>query len=159
MLIGAAALAVLGAATAACGSPPPPEPDPLESQLELARRDSAMAAAAATKADRFWAPVLTVVASERADHAKALAEEIARAAGEPLTSAETSTPEETATTSPAPTPPPSRMDVVAALRGSADSASKLAPTLSGYRAGLVGSIAASCTASAAVPFAMKEPAP
>jgi hypothetical protein len=35
-------------------------------------------------------------------------------------------------------------DVVAALRSSADSATKLAPTLSGYRAGLMGSIAASC---------------
>jgi hypothetical protein len=31
------------------------------------------------------------------------------------------------------------------LRTSAESATKLAPTLSGYRAGLLGSIAASCT--------------
>ena len=41
-------------------------------------------------------------------------------------------------------------DVIAALRRSADGAAQLASTLSGYRAGLLGSIAASCTASYAV---------
>ena len=38
-------------------------------------------------------------------------------------------------------------DVIAALRRSADSAAQLASTQSGYRAGLLGSISASCTAS------------
>ena len=38
-------------------------------------------------------------------------------------------------------------DVAEALRKSAESATKLVPTLSGYRAGLMGSIAAACTAS------------
>ena len=38
-------------------------------------------------------------------------------------------------------------DVAIALRNSADSAAKLVPVLSGYRAGLVGSIAAACTAA------------
>jgi hypothetical protein len=37
--------------------------------------------------------------------------------------------------------------VVGALRTSADNAAKLVPTLSGYRAGLMGSIAAACTAA------------
>jgi hypothetical protein len=36
---------------------------------------------------------------------------------------------------------------VGALRKSADSAAELVPSLSGYRAGLLGSIAASCTAA------------
>jgi hypothetical protein len=44
-------------------------------------------------------------------------------------------------------------DVVTSLRASADSAAKLASTSSGYRAGLLGSIAASCTASFSVTLA------
>jgi hypothetical protein len=81
---------------------------------------------------------LTEVAAERGRHATALAEEIARVAGKPSA---TTTP---TTTSAAAVPPPAVADVVAALRSSADSATKLAPTLTGYRAGLLGSIAASC---------------
>jgi hypothetical protein len=44
-------------------------------------------------------------------------------------------------------------DVIDALHTSADSAAKLVPTLSGYRAGLVGSIAAACTAAYSVALA------
>lgn len=158
LLVGAA-LAALGATAAACGKPaPPPEPDPLEAQLQLARRDAEMAAAAATSADPFYAPVLTVVAAQRADHAKALAQEIARVAGESPTSSESATATATSTTTAPAAPPPTRDDVVAAVRESADSAGALAPTLSGYRAGLLGSIAASCASSVAVPLAMKKPA-
>jgi hypothetical protein len=43
--------------------------------------------------------------------------------------------------------------VVRSLRASADSARQLAGTSSGYRAGLLGSIAASCTASYTVALA------
>ena len=43
--------------------------------------------------------------------------------------------------------------VVRSLRASADSARQLAGTSSGYRAGLLGSIAASCTASYSVALA------
>ena len=46
--------------------------------------------------------------------------------------------------------PPTVKDVVAALRHSAERAGALAGTESGFRAGLLGSIAASCTASFAV---------
>lgn len=156
VLLGAAALAVLGAGATACGTkPPPPEIDDLKSQLDLARRDSDMARAAATAADNFYAPPLTVVAAERAAHAKALTEEIARAAGTPTSTTETTSP---SSTSPAPAAaPPSLLDVTTALRGSADSANQLIAKLSGYRAGLVGSIAASCMAAVTVPLAMKEP--
>ena len=38
-------------------------------------------------------------------------------------------------------------DVAEALKKSAESATKLVPTLAGYRAGLMGSIAAACTAA------------
>ncbi|HZQ31082.1 MAG TPA: hypothetical protein VFB19_05045 [Mycobacterium sp.] len=153
VLIGAAALAALGA-TAACGSKQSAQTDELQAQLDLAHRDSQMASAAAGPAGAFYAPLLNVVADERAAHAKALSEEIARATG---ASAASSAPP-AVTRSPGATPPPSRDDVTAALRESADSAGKLAANSSGYRAGLLGSIAASCTTSATVPLALKAPA-
>jgi len=152
VLIAAAALSAIGVTASACGSPAP-QPEELAPQLDLARRDSQMAGAAATAAGPFYGPLLNVVADERAAHAKALSQEIARAAGETTTSSQAAAP----TPSGAAVPPPSRTDVMAALRESADSAAKLAANLSGYRAGLLGSIAASCTASVTVPLAMKEP--
>jgi hypothetical protein len=160
VLLGAAALALLGTAAPACtSSPEPPKVDDLLAQRDLAQKDSEMAAAAANAADRVYAPALTVVAAERASHAKALIEEIARAAG---TTTPIATPTSTATSSGTPTltapnPPPSLNDVRAALRASADSATQLAAKLSGYRAGLLGSIAASCTASITVPLAATQP--
>ena len=152
VLIAAAALSAIGATASACGSPAP-QPEELAPQLDLARRDSQMAGAAATAAGPFYGPLLNVVADERAAHAKALSQEIARAAGETTTSSQAAAP----TPSGSAAPPPSRTDVMAALRESADSAAKLAANLFGYRAGLLGSIAASCTASVTVPLAMKEP--
>ncbi|EHB44017.1 hypothetical protein MycrhDRAFT_7003 [Mycolicibacterium rhodesiae JS60] len=141
---GLALLTLLGAASTACRTNPPPEPDPLERQAELARHDSELAAAAAKAAPPALAPVLTELATERGRHATALDQEIARLAGEPGTTTSSTAP---TTTSAAAAPPPSVADVVAALRSSADSATKLAPTLSGYRAGLLGSIAASCVSA------------
>jgi hypothetical protein len=152
VLIGAAGLAALGATAYGCGSLKAPQPEELQPQVDLARRDSQMARAAATVAGPFYAPPLNVVADEREMHAKALSEEIARAAGK--TAAASSPPASSAAAS----PPPTRTDVIAALRESADSAAKLAASLSGYRAGLLGSIAASCTTSVTVPLALQEPA-
>ena len=149
---GLALVALLSAVGAACGSPPPPEPDPLEQQAELARHDSELAAAAAKGAPPALVPVLTEVAAERGRHATVLTKEIARLAGKPSsTTSATST-----TTSAAGTAPPSVADVVAALRTSADSATNLAPTLSGYRAGLIGSIAASCAVASTVALPSKK---
>ncbi|KDE97932.1 membrane protein [Mycolicibacterium aromaticivorans JS19b1 = JCM 16368] len=139
---GLALLAVLGAATTACGNPAPPEPDPLEQQAELARHDSELAAAAAKTAPSALAPALTELAAERGKHATALAAEVARLSGKPAST--TTSTAATTTTSASGAPAPTVADVVAALRSSADSATSLAPTLSGYRAGLIGSIAASC---------------
>ena len=137
-------LALLGGATTACGSAGPTGPDPLEQQLDLARHDSELATAAATAVTPALARALTEVAAERGRHATALIEEIARAAHKATpTSSDTTSP---TTTSAAATPPPSVDDVAATLRSSAQSATALAPTLAGYRAGLLGSIAASCTA-------------
>lgn len=148
---GLLALALLGSAGAACGSQPA-EPDPLEEQLQSARRDSDLAAAAAKAAPPALVPALAEIAAERSRHATALIEELARAAGTPTPTGTEPAGPPSATASPSapagpPPPPPSVTDVAAALRRSADSAAALVPALSGYRAGLLGSIAAACTAS------------
>ena len=142
---GLLALAFAGTAATACGTGKPPGPDPLEAELEAARRDSDLASAAAKAAKPALAPALSEIAAERARHAAALVEELSRAAGKPTptTTAEATTP----APSGASARPPSVRDVADALRMSAESATKLVPTLSGYRAGLLGSIAAACTAS------------
>ncbi|CPR12528.1 putative transmembrane alanine rich protein [Mycobacterium bohemicum DSM 44277] len=89
-----------------------------------------------------------MVATQRAAHARALSTEIARAAGKiTASSSETTTPSGTAEPAGPPPPPPPVSDVIDALRVSAENASRLVATSSGYRAGLLASIAASCTAS------------
>jgi hypothetical protein len=151
VLAGGAALAAFVLAGSACSSPPaPPAVDELESQLNLARHDSELAtAAAAAAAGQPVSAALTEVASERTQHGQALATEIARLAVNP-TSTSSQTPTPTATTSAAAAPPPSPSDVINSLRAAADSAAALATTASGYRAGLLGSIAAACTAAYSV---------
>jgi hypothetical protein len=153
VLAGGAALAVLGVGASACSqSPPkPPQAEELLGPLDQARRDSAIASAAATAIGLApqVAAALTVVATQRGAHARALSTEISRVANK-LTSSTS----ETASSSPSPTaaaapppPPPPVPDVIDALRASAESATRLVATSSGYRAGLLASIAASCTAS------------
>jgi hypothetical protein len=151
--MGGVALALLGSVVPACSSPTaPPAVDELEAQLTLARRDSELATAAAAGASQPVNAALIEVAAERTKHAQALTTEIARLEVNP-----TSTPRETttpATTTPAAAAPPAPLaDVVRSLRASADSARQLAGASSGYRAGLLGSIAASCTAAYSVALA------
>jgi hypothetical protein len=150
VLAGGAAIAVFGMTGSACSSPPaPPAVDELESELQLARHDSELATAAAAAAAEPMSTALTEVASERTQHAQALATEIARLAVNPTTtSSQTTSP--APTTSAAAAPPPTLSDVINTLRASAASASHMATTSSGYRAGLLGSIAAACTASYSV---------
>jgi hypothetical protein len=151
VLTGGVALAVLAIATPACSSPPaPPAVDELEAQLALARQDSDLAAAAAQGASEQVSRALKQVAAERAQHAQALTTEIKRLAPT-STSATTTSP--TTTASAAGTPPPPLAEVVTSLKASADSARQLASAASGYRAGLLGSIAAACTASYSVALA------
>jgi hypothetical protein len=158
VLAGGAALAALGVVASACGEPPP-KPPPVEQllgPLDQARHDSVLAGAAATAGGNppQIAAALTVVATQRAAHARALSTEIARAAGKLTSSSSESTtpsPSPSQAEPPGPPPPPPPVpDVINALRASADSASRLVTTESGYRAGLLASIAASCTASYAV---------
>jgi hypothetical protein len=158
VLVGATALALLGGTVAtACGSSPPvKDVDALIGALERARDDSQLAGNAAAAAPPTIAAALSVVADQRAAHARALTDEITRISGEaPTTSASTSASSTSATptTSVPPPKPPTPADVVAALKQSADGASLLATQQSGYRAGLLGSIAAACTAAATVALA------
>jgi hypothetical protein len=163
VLAGGAALAALGVVTSACHESPPKPPavEELQGPLDQARHDSALAgaAAAAPGAAPQIAAALTVVATQRAAHARALSTEIARAAGKlTSSSSETASPSPTEPGAPPPPPPP-LADVVNSLRTSAESASRLVATSSGYRAGLLGSIAASCTASYTVALVPAGPTP
>ena len=144
---GVATAGAVGAASlAACGSddgtPTPDAPDPLVAQVDRARRDAALATAAtATMPD--LAGALNVVATERTAHADTLAAEVARA--DPPTSTPT-----TPTVSPDPVAPPTLDELRTRITDSASGAAALSRTLSGYRAGLLGSISAACTTQVAV---------
>lgn len=155
MLVGTAALAVVGVTGVACGEKaPPPELADLTTQLDMARSDSQLASDAASAAKPQQRPALAAVSSERSKHAEALANEIARLTRQPPTSTSATTTSTTAQAS-----PPTAKDVVAALKTSAESAGRLAAAMSGYRAGLLGSIAASCTAAYTVALASRAGAP
>lgn len=152
---GALGLALVTLTTSACGSEPPPDVDDLRVLLAQASADTELARSAAVTAPRTVVPALTQVASERALHAQALADEISRTLG---TVVPTTTPAAgTSTTVTAePAAPPSVDDVVTALRTAADSAARSAAVESGYRAGLLGSIAAACTAAFTVALPTPE---
>lgn len=165
VLAGGAALAALGVVASACGEPPskPAAVEDLYGPLDQARHDSALAGAAAAAAGTppQMAAALSVVATQRAAHARALSTEIWRASAK--LGATSTTSSVTASPSPAgeapPPSPPLLSDVVESLRTSAENASRLVATSSGYRAGLLASIAASCTASYSVALASAGPTP
>ena len=161
VLLGTAALALLGAGASACGSAPQRDPalDILTAELDRARRDSQLATSAATGVSPQSAPALTSVAALREAHARALSDELTRM-GSPPPAAPSSSTETSPATSAAPTPgatpapaPPTPQEVVAALEQAADSAGRAAAGQSGYRAGLLASIAAACTAAHTVTLA------
>ncbi|MBB2990098.1 hypothetical protein FHR72_001566 [Mycolicibacterium iranicum] len=154
VLVGAVALAALGATAVGCGTePPPPDLDDLTTALDRARADSDLASEVATTARGKLADALADIAAQRAAHAEALAEEIVRLTGHAAPTPSVTTTPATATTSPAAMPAPTADDVTGALRASADSATQAAGSLSGYRAGLLASIAAACTAAYTVVLA------
>jgi hypothetical protein len=165
VLAGGAALAALGVAVSACGESKPKQPpvEDLLGPLDQARHDSALATAAAAAVGLApqIAAALTVVATQRAAHGRALSTEIFRASNK-LASSTSETPSPSASPAPAgapPPPPPPVSDVINALKASAESASRLVASSSGYRAGLLGSIAASCTASYQIALVPAGPTP
>ncbi|MCV7317688.1 hypothetical protein AWB99_18875 [Mycolicibacterium confluentis] len=149
--MGLALLAVTAGTSSACGSGGDDEIDPLQEPYETAVADAEMARSAATAATPAIARALTQIASERAQHAQALADELARESGQPAptTTTETTTSTAAGATGSAP-PPPSPSDVAMMLRRSGENAAAVAASQSGYRAGLLASIAAACTASVTV---------
>ncbi|MEZ0049410.1 hypothetical protein ABIA30_000400 [Mycobacterium sp. MAA66] len=155
VLVGTAALVLFGGALPGCSSPPTRDPalDVLIGQLGRARSDSALAATAAITAQPKVASALTTVASIRDAHAQALSDEIQRIGGATTTSATSATSAAAATSSAVPAPAPTAQDVVGALQQSADGATQAAVDLSGYRAGLLASIAAACTTASTVALA------
>ena len=155
------ALALLGGTVVtACGSTPPvKDVDALLGQLDRARSDSQLAGNAAAAAAPKLAAALTVVAEQRAAHAKALTDEITRISGEaphdvvdhpdvgqhdPVLGDDVGAASRNRPLPPTWSPPSS----------SPPTARRCWPTQqSGYRAGLLGSIAAACTAAATVALA------
>ena len=120
------------------------EPDPLAGQATRARTDAATATALVARAPELSAP-LTTIAAERTSHADALEAEIARMEG-----ATTSfTPPSTTGTTPI-GELPTVEELRERLNRSQREAADLARTLSGYRAGLLASISASCAVQTAV---------
>jgi hypothetical protein len=118
--------------------------DQLLPQVTAARSDAEAArAASATTPDR--AAALTVIADERTIHAQALTDEITR-----LDSGRAKTASSSAAPSPVPTVPPTIDQLRAQLTASARSAGDLAVEMTGYVAGLLGSISAGTTTAVAV---------
>ncbi|APB00331.1 hypothetical protein NS506_06295 [Nocardia seriolae] len=145
---GALAVAAVGALAACTKDETPAAPDPLLALESSALAETAAAnAAIATMPERAGA--LKVIADQRTAHAQALRTEIDRAIG---VYGDGTTPGRR-------TPPPTAVSVITPvsltdlrsnLQNSQRAAADLAVTLSGYRAGLLSSISASCATHAGV---------
>ncbi|GGC60535.1 hypothetical protein GCM10011410_11310 [Hoyosella rhizosphaerae] len=128
--------------------PPAPEEDELNDHLASALRSAALAQAAITMSPD-QANVLGYVRDQRLEHATYLRREIVRARGRrvtdpPMTTDDGIAPTDDAVAEYAPSSPPSLQEVRTQLRESAEMAETYAVQASGYRAGLLASICASC---------------
>ncbi|WP_309234460.1 hypothetical protein [Nocardia sp. XZ_19_385] len=161
-LAGGSALGALTlGATTACGEEPLQAPDPLAAQVTLAKADAAAATAAIALAPQKQS-ALNTIAAERTAHAEAMQAEIDRVIGvygdgtTPVPRTRTAaTPSGAAAagttgTQVPPTAPPSLDQLRDQLARSQHSAADLARALSGYRAGLLASISASCATEVGV---------
>ncbi|GGG07614.1 hypothetical protein GCM10007304_22040 [Rhodococcoides trifolii] len=145
-LAGGAAVVAASAGCAANDEPAAATPDALLAEATRARTDAADATAVALARPEL-AGALGVVAAERTAHADALTAEVARLTPPPTSSAPPTTDTATAADpSAADAAPPLTLDELRAnLTESSTSAANLARTLSGYRAGLLGSVSAACS--------------
>ena len=96
-----------------------------------------------------YAAALAVVADQRAEHARALREEIIRLDQDVATSVDEPGP----STTPAPAGPPTLVGLRAGLEQSSGEARDVAISLPGYPAGLAGSVAAAVTSMREVQLA------
>ncbi|MEV0246080.1 hypothetical protein AB0H76_05765 [Nocardia sp. NPDC050712] len=149
-------------ATTACGEEPLQAPDPLAAQVTSAKADAAAATAAIALAPQRQG-ALSTIAAERTAHAEALQAEIDRVIGVygdgttpvPRTRAAVTPSGAGAPGGPTGTPvPPTTPIGVEQLRDqlarSRQSAADLSRQLSGFRAGLLASISASCATEVGV---------
>nr|WP_063709928.1 hypothetical protein [Nocardia transvalensis] len=144
---GAVAVTVLGAS--ACTDDKPVQPDVLLAPEREARADAVWARAAMAVAPERTA-ALTAIATQRTEHADALRAEIDRAIGVygDGTKPKSNTPPVTPPA--APVPPPTVAALREQLTRSQRSAADLSVGRSGFRAGLLASISASCATHAGV---------
>lgn len=145
---GVFAVAAAGTLTACAKDDNPEPPDPLLAQ-ELSARTDAAVASAAIAVNPTQAGALQTIATQRGAHADALRTEIDRAIG--VYGDGTTPSRRVAPVTPTvAVPPPSvnqlRTNLTQAQRAAAD----LSVTLTGYRAGLLGSISAACATHAGV---------
>ncbi|WP_139182942.1 hypothetical protein [Actinopolyspora xinjiangensis] len=135
-LLRLSALAALSPAVLSCSGP---EPDPLVKLSERARTDTELARLTAERHPELAARA-RAVADARARHGETLRREITRVAGEDSTFPSGSAPEPEI----AETPEGAAERLRTALREAQRQAAETAPELSGYRAGLAGSVSAGC---------------
>ncbi|MCA1186858.1 MULTISPECIES: hypothetical protein [unclassified Saccharopolyspora] len=138
-----AALPAVAAVSAACASGED-APDPLTALATAARSDAALAQGVARSHPSLGAGA-GAVAEIRAEHARLLQQEIDRL-DPPDEPREHRAP---AAQVPA-SPPEAQAALKQALAAAEQAAAKLCPSLPGYRAGLTGSISASCASLAEV---------
>lgn len=136
-------------AVAGCAEDPITEPDVLVAQEFSARTDAA-AATAAIALDPQRTDALSTVAAERTAHAQALRTEIDRAIGVYGDGSTPAVRTPAPSTTPAPGTPPDIATLRDQLLASQRAATELAVTQSGYRAGLLASISASCAVQVGV---------
>lgn len=128
---------ILPLAAACTAEPkPPPPPDPLAELAGQARKDAAAATALAQSSPEL-AALAGEVAKARTAHATALQAEVDRE--RPPVSSTAPPP-----TSGAASAPATKATMVEALKAAEQKAGALVPTVSRYRAGLLGSVAAGC---------------
>lgn len=140
-MLGAVAVGPVAVGTAACTETPeePPPPDPLVELAERARADATTATAVASAVPAL-AAAAGEVAAARGEHASALRAEVDRE----RPPASSTSPKPPAGEQPPADQASARTLLVEALASAQQQAADLVASLPTYRAGLVGSVAASC---------------
>lgn len=145
--LGTGVLAIGGSALAACTTEKsaPPGPDPLEPVAARAEEDAVLAEAVAA-AHPDLAPVATVLAADRREHAIALRAELRRVRPTPPTAS----PQASAVPIPAADRGAAGASLIDAVRCAQEQATALVGGEPGHRAALLASIVACCASHEAV---------
>lgn len=143
-LLAALASPVLVTAAACTDTDTAATPDAMLPMLTSARKDAALATAAA-KAFIDNAATFSVIATVRDQHATAIQKEITRVGGTlPSSGSAAPSADSNAEETPAGTEADTTDQLVSALRTAQSQAAALVPGVPRYRAGLVGSVSAGC---------------